>query len=143
MSKKQYYSAIHQIIKAGHWITDSISQELKAFDISEPQYNVLRTLKTRSESPLTIEQISEHMIQRSSNVTRIIDKLIAKGFVSRLQCGSNRRKVDITLTSSGAEFLKLLDAKVDQWHKPLVGKLTDEELQALSELIGKLRKDEL
>lgn len=140
MSKRQYFSTIHQIIKTGHWITDSVSSELKGFDISEPQYNVLRTLDSQRETPLTVEQIGKQMIQRSSNVTRIIDKLQKKGLVSRKECPTNRRKMDILITDEGSTFLKQLDAKLAGWHKPLMDKLTDEELLTLSQLIRKLRK---
>lgn len=140
MNKRQYFSTIHQIIKTGHWITDSVSSELKVFDISEPQYNVLRTLDSQKGTALTVEQIGKQMIQRSSNVTRIIDKLQGKGLVSRKECPTNRRKMDIHITEEGSAFLKKLDAKLADWHKPLMGKLTDEELLALSRLIRKLRK---
>lgn len=140
MSNQEYFSAIHQIIKTGHWITDSVSSELKVFDISEPQYNVLRTLNAQKGNPLTVEQIGRQMIQRSSNVTRIIDKLMSKGFVSRQECPTNRRKMDIHITSAGSLFLKQLDAKVDQWHQPMFDKLSVEELQTLTQLIRKLRK---
>ncbi|MCE7993365.1 MAG: MarR family transcriptional regulator [Roseivirga sp.] len=140
MSKKIYFSTIHQIIKTGHWITDSVSSELKPFDISEPQYNVLRTLNSQQHQPLTVEQIGKQMIQRSSNVTRIIDKLLGKGLVSRKECPSNRRKMDIMITPEGRNFLRELDVKLAQWHSPLLNKLTDEELQTLTRLIRKLRK---
>lgn len=140
MSNSNYFRTIGQIIKAGHWITDSVSSELKVFDISEPQYNVLRTLNAQKSTPLNVEQIGKQMIQRSSNVTRIIDKLLSKGFVSRQECPTNRRKMDISITSAGASFLKQLDAKVNDWHSPLFDKLTDEELQTLTGLIRKLRK---
>lgn len=140
MSKQIYFSTIHQIIKTGHWITDSVSSELKPFDISEPQYNVLRTLSSQKDQPLTVEQIGKQMIQRSSNVTRIIDKLLSKRLVSRKECPTNRRKMDIMITPAGSSFLGQLDAKLAEWHSPLLDKLSDEELKTLTQLIRKLRK---
>lgn len=137
--KENYFHTIHQIICTGHWITDQVSQELKEFGMTEPQYNVLRTLKEAKGGPLTVQELLERMVQRSSNITRIVDKLIAKGFVERKECPTNRRKMDITLTKAGNQFLKKLDKKVVGFHKPLMEKLTEKELNTLNNLISKLR----
>jgi len=136
---KTYFRAIHQIITTGHWITDQVSLELKEFDITEPQYNVLKSLKEANGSPLTVQQILDKMVQRSSNITRIVDKLIAKGLVQRKECSTNRRKMDITIKDEGLNLLKKLDAKVVAFHKPLTKNLTEEEEILLKDLIIKLR----
>jgi len=140
MKKQAYYSAIIQVIKAGHWITDSVSAQLKPHGVSEPQYNVLRVLNAAKDQPLTVEQISQQMVQRSSNVTRIIDKLVDKGLVSRQECTTNRRKMDIGITAAGMNFLAQLDKQVEAFHDPLLNKLSKEELITLARLIQKLRK---
>lgn len=134
-----YYRAIFQIIKTGHWITDQVSVELKEYNTTEPQFNVLRILKGRKGEPITVQEIQEKMIQRTSNVTRIIDKLLVKGFVERKECPSNRRKMDITLTEKGIEFLSILDRKIQAFHKPMIDNLTSEELKQLDDLIRKLK----
>lgn len=136
---QDYFSAIDQIIRTGHWITDQVSVELKEFDISEPQYNVLRVLKVRSGEPITVQKIQEKMVQRTSNVTRIIDKLIDKGLVNRMECPSNRRKMDITITRKGEELLGELNKKVVAFHQPMSKNLTNEEAQTLKNLIVKLK----
>ncbi len=140
MKTKIYYQAIYQIIKTGHWITDNVSLELKEFGISEPQFNVLRILRGQKGNPVTVEEISNHMIQRSSNVTRIIDKLLARDLVIRKECETNRRKMDILITNNGLELLNQLDKKVDQFHQPMFKNLTKEEAETLTALIKKLRK---
>ncbi len=134
-----YLRAIHQIIRTGHWITDQVSAELKEFDISEPQYNVLRILNGQKGNPITVHQIQKQMVQRTSNVTRIVDKLIDKGLVDRHECSYNRRKMDITITRRGVEFLIKLDKKVHDFHKPMSDNLTPEEAQTLTKLIIKLK----
>lgn len=135
----KYYQAIFQIIKTGHWITDQVSRELKEFDTTEPQYNVLRILRGRQGQPVTVQEIQEEMVQRTSNVTRIIDKLLAKGFVDRQECAANRRKMDITITPAGMDFLDLLDKKVHAFHQPMEHNLSVGELEQLVELIKKLK----
>ncbi len=134
-----YYQTIHELICTGHWITDQISLELKEFDVSEPQYNVLRILKGRAGKPITVQEIQDTMVQRTSNVTRILDKLLKKDLVDRRECPTNRRKMDITLTPAGKAFLEKLDRKVAAFHRPMTQNLTDEEIGTLKHLIHKLR----
>ncbi|RNC85482.1 MAG: MarR family transcriptional regulator [Balneola sp.] len=138
---KQYYSAIYQIITTGHWITDQVTKELKEFGISEPQFNVLRILKGAKGSPLTVETIQKGMVQKSSNITRLIDKLIIKGLVDRKECAENRRKMDITITEEGSSLLETLNKKVDELHHPMMDNLSPEELDSLSSLIIKLKSN--
>jgi len=134
-----YLKAIFQLIRAGHWITDRVGQELKEFGITEPQFNVLRILQGSKGVPITILEIQKRMVQRSSNVTRIVDKLIVKGLVDRRECASNRRKMDITITDDGIKQLAVLGQKVYQFHRPMAQNITEEEANTLTELIVKLR----
>lgn len=134
-----YFQTIYQIIRTGHWITDQVSHVLKPFGITEPQYNVLRTLQAAKGKPLTVQKILERMVQRSSNITRIVDKLLIKGYVERKECPSNRRKMDITITEAGLTILAKLDEQVYKFHEPLMNNLTEEELIQLKKLIIKLK----
>ncbi|KAA3620987.1 MAG: MarR family transcriptional regulator [Bacteroidetes bacterium] len=130
---------MHQIISTGYWIINQVGKELKEFGITEPQYNVLRTLIEADEQPLTVQAIQEKMIQKNSNVSRIIDKLLDKGLVGRKECPSNRRKVDIVITESGKSLLKVLDKKILAFHHPMMQNLNEEELKTLTQLIIKFK----
>ena len=136
---KIYLRAMLQIITTGHWLTDSVTRELREFDATEPQFNVLRVLNARAETPCSVQEIQKGMVQKSSNVTRIVDKLLNKGFVQRQLNESNRRKVDITITSDGQQFLSQLEEKVFAFHAPLQKNLTPEECETLTHLIKKLK----
>ena len=136
---EKYFQTIYQIITTGHWITDQVSIALKEFQITEPQYNVLRTLRAAKGKPLTVQKILEKMVQRSSNITRIVDKLLKKGYVDRKECPSNRRKMDITITETGLKILIQLDKKVAIFHEPLFHNLNTDELATLRNLIIKLK----
>ena len=139
---ENYLKAILQIIKTGHWITDSVSQELKEYGITEPQFNVLRILRGRKGVPATVQQIQKEMVQKSSNVTRIIDKLLKRGLVNRMECPNNRRKMDITITKKGTELLTVLGKKVFQFHGPMAQNLNEEEAETLTNLILKLKGEQ-
>ena len=134
---KDYFQAVYQIIKAGHAITHQVSQELKPFDITEPQFNVLRILRGRKGKPITVQEIQKNMIQKSSNVTRIIDKLEKKSLVERCECPQNRRKMDIVITAKGKQFLAKLDKVVQRMHQPMLKNISPQEAKQLSDLVKK------
>ena len=135
---KLYFLVLYRLVRTGHWFTDQVGQVLKADGITEPQYNVLRILSQAHPQPCAVQEIQKNMIQRSSNVTRIIDKLIQKGYVMRRECPANRRKMDISLTASGEEVLKKLNQEVYDFHLPMIDNLTEAELKTLRQLLIKL-----
>ena len=134
-----YFNAIFEIIKTGHWLTDEITSKLKVHGIYEPQYNVLRILRGAKAKPISANAILEQMIQRSSNITRIVDKLVIKELVERKLSDTDRRKMDIVITQKGLDLLEILDKKVHSFHEPMMNNLSDLEAVALSQLIKKLK----
>lgn len=139
---KLYLETIINIVRTGHKQIDELSLVLKEFDISEPQFNVLRILRGAKGEALAVQDISDRMIQRSSNVTRIIDKLLKHGYVQRMECKTNRRKMDIMITAEGLRFLKKLDKKVEPLQLKYANNLNEKELKTLNKLINKLIPDE-
>ena len=75
-----------------------------------------------------------------SNTTRLVDKLISKGLVERITCEKNRRKVDISITSEGLNFLIKLDSVIDEVEPKITQNLNKSEMEELTELLHKLRK---
>jgi DNA-binding MarR family transcriptional regulator len=136
---KNNLNTIIELIKTGHWLTDSVSRELKEFNIYEPQFNVLRILQGAKGQPISVNTILERMIQRNSNVTRIVDKLEAKGLVARTLCSDDRRKMDILITKEGSALLLKLNKKVEAFQKPMENNLTEEEFETLGTLIRKYK----
>ncbi len=141
MKEDTYFEAVHKIITAGHMITDSINRLLKSSGSTEPQYNVLQILSIKKDEALTVDQIQDGMVQRNSNVSRIVDKLLANGLVTRIECAENRRKKDIKITKEGLEYLKELNLVVEYYHSPMMEKLEKKELESLKFLISKLTSD--
>ncbi|PHS68394.1 MAG: MarR family transcriptional regulator [Flavobacterium sp.] len=138
---KIYFNTLLELIITGHWLTDSVSRELKECDIYEPQFNVLRILKGAKGTPISVNTILSRMIQKSSNVTRIIDKLESKELVERKLCSKDRRKMDIILTKKGEDLLIILNKKVEAFHKQMENNLNKKELETLQSLILKLKGD--
>lgn len=136
-SKKE--KAIVNIIYTNNWIFLNYSKNLKKYDISNQQYNVLRILNGQNGKPITINEIIERMLDKMSNASRLVDKLLAKGLVSREQRQGNRRACDVILTEKGKSFLE--EVKTDMnLNEDKMSPLTDEEFDTLNELLDKMRK---
>ena len=123
-----------------HIISERFSEILKPFDLSAEQFNVLRILRGQKGKPLNMSCIQERMIARTSNTTRLVDKLLAKEYVNRDTCNENRRKIEITITQKGLNILEQLDTIVEHFEKKAVSKLTSNELFVLTTLLEKIRE---
>ena len=130
-------SIIHLILVHNH-IYDGITQALKPLDVSIAQFNVLRILRGQKGNPANLGTINKRMINKMSNTTRLVDKLIAKGLVRRNICPANRRKVEIFLTDQGAAALKEMDLAVAGAEEILMQHLSDQELTALNTLLDQI-----
>jgi len=122
------------------WATEQISEVLKPHEISLPQFNVLRILRGQKGKPANLCTIQERMVNKMSNTTRLVDKLISKNLVERITCEKNRRKVEITITSEGLNFLKKLDTVMDRIESEITQNLNESEIQQLTNLLHKIRK---
>lgn len=135
LSKK----TILNIIVAQNQIQENMNLILKAFDISSEQYNVLRILRGQKGKPANMSVIQERMLNKSSNTTRLVDKLLLKNLVTRCECPDNRRKIEVSITDRGLEILKSLDKSVENHEKSFSEKLEENELQTLNDLLEKYR----
>lgn len=121
-------------------IEEAIAGVLQAYDITIQQYNVLRILRGQKGKPANLCAIQERMIDRSSNTTRLVDKLIKKEWVERRVCEQNRRKVEIFITNKGLDVLQELDPVIDDNNKKIVSNLSFDQLEGLNELLDLLRE---
>ena len=123
----------------GKWITGLIAKQLKPFKITSQQYNVLRILRGQKGKPANLSTIQERMLNKMSNTTRLIDKLLKKDLVTRQTCPTNRRKVEILITNKGLALLGELDTIVTSSNENITKQLSISELETLNQLLDKLR----
>ncbi len=116
-----------------------INETLKPFNISWQQFNVLRILRGRKGVPATLADVHEQMISKTSNTTRLINKLIEKKFVLKSINIKNKRKIDITITELGLKLLKETGSIILETEKNIVDSLTEKESKELIRLLGKIR----
>ena len=120
-------------------IADKFNELLKSSDLSSEQFNVLRILRGQKGKPANMCVIQERMIAKTSNTTRLVDKLLLKGLVNREVCEVNRRKMEITITEKGLQLLSQLDPKIEAHENLFAGNLTAAELENLNILLEKYR----
>lgn len=118
-------------------ISEAFSTALKPFDISSQQFNVLRILRGQNDQPANLSTLNERMITKMSNTTRLVDKLILKGYVDRITCPSNRRKVEINITTKGKIELEKMDVAMSEAEKNILKNISKKELEQLNTLFNK------
>jgi DNA-binding MarR family transcriptional regulator len=112
---------------------------MKPYDLSGEQYNVLRILRGQKGNPANMCVIQERMLAKTSNTTRLVDKLLLKELVTRNVCPDNRRKIEVLITQKGLDVLKELDPKVDAHERAFAENISPEELELLNKLLEKYR----
>ncbi|MEQ8627813.1 MarR family transcriptional regulator [Ekhidna sp.] len=136
--KSEYAKAIINIIFSSAWLQQQHVQLFKSNGLTTPQYNILRILRGQHPNPATVNLLIERMLDKSSNASRIVDKLEQKGLVKRSQCKNDRRAVDVYISEAGLKLLKEMDVKMDEWENAN-NKLTETEAATLNTLLDKLR----
>lgn len=128
------------IIYTQNCFQDTFHEMLKPFGISSEQFNVLRILRGQKGKPANMALILERMLAKTSNTTRLVDKLLLKEYVTREVCQQNRRKIEVQITSKGLELLLKLDPLVINHENSYSSKLSNDELLKLNHLLEKYRK---
>ena len=123
------------------WAIEKIKTFLSAEDITHQQFNILRILRGTHPRPLSTLQIRERMLDKMSDTSRIVDRLILKGLVQKSTCPKDKRLVDVTITEKGQKLLKSLDAQSDAMDS-VMKNLSESEAKQLSDLLDKLREGE-
>ena len=130
--------AMLNIFFTSGWLTEMMKNILAPEDITTQQYNILRILRGSAPQPLSTLQIRERMLDRMSDTSRIVDRLLAKQLVKKVICNKDRRLVDVTITDKGQALLKKLDAQVKRIDE-ILNNLTAKEAETVSNLLDKLR----
>ncbi|HEX6193878.1 MAG TPA: MarR family transcriptional regulator [Chitinophagaceae bacterium] len=136
-----YQKAGINLIYTLGWMKDRTKPIFDAEGITPQQFNILRILRGSFPKPLSTLQIRERMLEKMSDTSRIVDRLITKGLVKKVICKSDRRLVDVIISDKGKKLLERLDdrqAEIDG----VLSNLTEKEAAVLSDLLDKLRNSE-
>jgi MarR family 2-MHQ and catechol resistance regulon transcriptional repressor len=126
------------LIYTYHWVVEKIKHLLSAEDITLQQYNILRILRGSSPAPLSTLQIRDRMLDKMSDTSRIVDRLLVKGLVQKNISKTDKRLVDVMITEEGRELLIKLDLQNTRLDN-IVNSLSEDEMNTLNNLLDKLR----
>lgn len=133
-----YHKVIVNVNYTYGWLNNIQREKFEKHNLTSQQFNILRILRGQYPNPATINLLKERMIDKMSDASRIVDRLIQKGMVSRCTNNKDRRAVDIRISNAGLEILAAMDEEFKS--KDLLGNnLTEEEAGILSDLLDKLR----
>jgi DNA-binding MarR family transcriptional regulator len=136
--KSVYQKMVINILYTSSWLEDNNAAIMRGKKLSITQFNVLRILRGSHPQPCTSQDVQERMINKRSDVTRLIERLRKMDLVTREVCPENRRKVDILITEKGLGLLNELDPVIEASGQVLK-KLSESEAKQLSNLLDKLR----
>ena len=137
--KNPYQKAAVNMIYTLSWMREKTKAIFDAEDVTPQQFNILRILRGSFPAPLSTLQIRERMLEKMSDTSRIVDRLIAKGLVKKITCKNDRRLVDVIITDKGKKLLERLDQKQDEIDNVL-GNLSEKDANMLSDLLDKIRE---
>jgi DNA-binding MarR family transcriptional regulator len=136
----EFEKAAVNILFTASWLYNINSSRLKPHAITPEQYNVLRILRGSHPKALMLADVTCRMIDKSSNATRLVEKLRQKGLLKREICENNRRQVDISISEIGLGVLKKIDVEAETWLDTLKV-ISKVEAQELNRILDKLRGD--
>lgn len=135
----EYVKAHVNILFTASWIAYGTAKSLKEFGISTHQFNILRILRGMYPKPGSIKELTERMIDKSSNASRLVDKLIAKKLVVKAKCHEDNRRAEVVISESGLQLLQAASERVDEFTLSFSNNLTQEEVTTLNSLLDKIR----
>jgi len=139
--RNEYQKAVVNLIYTSNWMRERTSGIIEAEGITPQQFNILRILRGSHPMPLSTLQIRERMLDKMSDTSRIVDRLITKGLVKKYICKKDRRLVDVIIAEKGMKMLERLDKRQDEMDA-ILGNLTEKEASSLSKLLDKIRGSE-
>ncbi|MFK7921372.1 MAG: MarR family winged helix-turn-helix transcriptional regulator [Bacteroidia bacterium] len=129
--------AIVNLLFTNNWMVAQQKQTFKPYGITLQQFNVLRILRGQHPEPISTSEIRDRMLDRMSDVSRIVDRLVKKKLVARKTCKSDKRLVDVIISQDGLDLLLIIDKQINLQH--FAQGISEEQAQQLNELLDKLR----
>ncbi len=142
IQQKEFQSPWHKLrvnlLITSNWLKNEIKEFLDPFGITQQQFNILRILRGAKGEPLSTNEICERMIDKMSDTSRIVDRLVAKNLAEKSPCPHDKRKIQVFISSDGEQLLSTIDAEMHMLDAKF-SQLSDEEAGQLNDLLEKLR----
>ncbi|NVK84112.1 MAG: MarR family transcriptional regulator [Cytophagia bacterium] len=126
------------LLYSAAWFSDKMNAFLKKHDITQQQFNVLRILRGQAPEPISTKEIRERMIVTNADTSRLVDRLCAKGLITKQPCPHDGRLVQVFIAEKGKELLGVIDKELYLLDEEL-SNLSEKEMQVLNQLLNKMR----
>lgn len=136
--KSPHQKAVLNLLFTANWIQNKQRELFEPFGITGQQYNMLRILRGQQAKPIPAVEIKSRMLDKNSDVSRLLDRLIGKKLVKKNQCPNDKRATDISITETGLDLLNNLDTAINNMDSHFLA-LSKEEASQLSDLLDKAR----
>jgi len=135
--RNEYQKSVINLIYTYNWMNEQMKKIFDRYEITAQQFNILRILRGAGE-PLSTLQIRQRMLDKMSDTSRIVDRLVKKGLVKKNTCKADRRLVDVIITDKGKKLLEKMDAN-DGELDGVFSNLTVSDARILNQLLDKIR----
>jgi DNA-binding MarR family transcriptional regulator len=136
--KSEHEKALVNILYTAGWIHVQQLQFLKPYGISLQQYNVLRILKGKHPESICVGDIQDRMLDKMSNASRLVEKLVQKDLAQRITAADDRRRMDVSITNKGIALIQSMNPKLLKNIEHFMG-VNEQESETLNQLLDKLR----
>ena len=138
--RNEYQNATINLIYTFNWMNERIKTMLDQYDITPQQFNILRILRGAGK-PISTLQIRQRRLDKMSDTSRIVDRLLKKDLVKKVTCEGDRRLVDVTISDQGLQLLERIDSHQDEMDS-VFKNLDEEQAALLNNLLDKIRNAE-
>jgi DNA-binding MarR family transcriptional regulator len=138
--RNEYQKSVINLIYTYNWAMERMKSVLEKGDVTAQQYNILRILRGAG-GPLSTMQIRQRMLDKMSDTSRIVDRLVLKGLVKKVVNKSDKRLVDVTISPKGLKLLEKMDTLNDDVDA-IFSNLTEAEARSFNTLLDKIRNSE-
>ena len=136
--RNEYHKLAVNILYTHGWLVNHNAEHLKKSGITGAQYNILRILRGQYPNPASVNLLKERMLDKMSDASRLVERLLQKDLVDRKICSDDRRRVEVAITERGLNLLKELDQKDDEFDE-LFKNLDEVEVKTANDLLDRMR----
>ncbi|HMO62526.1 MAG TPA: MarR family transcriptional regulator [Ferruginibacter sp.] len=136
--KSEYQKGMINIIYTHNWLKEKVQHFFDREGLTTQQFNILRILRG-SKTPLSTLQIRERMLDKMSDTSRIVDRLVLKGLAKKGISKTDKRLVDVIISAKGKKLLEKMDYHENEFEK-LLQNLSEKEASTLNQLLDKIRQ---
>ena len=134
--------AMLNVLVTSSWLMSRLAEVVAPFGITPAQYNVLRILRGSHPEKRTCSEVGDRLIDRTPDVTRLLNRLEKRGLITRARAEHDRRVVQVGITEAGLSLLEEMQAPMEALQERLLGHLERDEQQHLSHLLERVRTEQ-